>query len=53
MGIAVIQAKSVLQKSGIPGIAYVINPYTGCTHGCVYRGKMAAQASRRESSERL
>ena len=36
MGITQIQAKSILQKSGIPGVSYVINPYTGCTHGCVY-----------------
>jgi len=31
-----IEAKSVLQRSGIPGVAYVINPYTGCVHQCVY-----------------
>jgi DNA repair photolyase len=31
-----IEAKSVLQKSGIPGVDFVINPYTGCLHGCVY-----------------
>ncbi|MBN2086707.1 MAG: radical SAM protein [Anaerolineales bacterium] len=31
-----IQAKSILQKSGLPGADYVINPYTGCVHGCVY-----------------
>ncbi len=36
MAIRAIQVKSVLQKSGIPGAAYVINPYTGCVHGCVY-----------------
>lgn len=36
MAIQEIQAKSVLQKSGIPGAAYVINPYVGCVHGCVY-----------------
>src|SRR5512136_1067384 len=36
MGINPIQVKSILQKSGIPGVAYVINPYTGCVHGCVY-----------------
>lgn len=28
--------KSALVKSGIPGIAYAINPYGGCGHGCVY-----------------
>ncbi len=36
MAIHDIEAKSILQKSGIPGADYVINPYTGCTHGCVY-----------------
>ena len=36
MGVREVQAKSILQKSGLPGIDYVINPYTGCVHGCVY-----------------
>jgi DNA repair photolyase len=36
MAIHSIEAKSVLQKSGLPGTRYVINPYTGCVHGCVY-----------------
>lgn len=36
MAINEIQTRSILQKSGIPGISYVMNPYTGCTHGCVY-----------------
>ena len=36
MGINKVQAKSILQKTGISGFGYVINPYTGCTHGCVY-----------------
>jgi DNA repair photolyase len=36
MGINKIEAKSILNKSGIPGAGYAINPYTGCTHGCVY-----------------
>ncbi|MGA3175226.1 MAG: radical SAM protein [Syntrophorhabdales bacterium] len=31
-----IQAKSILTKSGIQGIAYCVNPYVGCSHGCVY-----------------
>jgi len=30
------EAKSVVTKSNIPGIDYVINPYTGCQHGCIY-----------------
>jgi DNA repair photolyase len=28
--------KSILNKSGIEGVEYAINPYIGCTHGCVY-----------------
>jgi DNA repair photolyase len=36
MPVKEIFAKAILQKSGIPGADYVINPYTGCTHGCVY-----------------
>jgi DNA repair photolyase len=30
------KARSVLSKSGISGIDYCINPYTGCSHGCRY-----------------
>ena len=29
-------AKTVLVKSRIPGVKYVINPYGGCSHGCAY-----------------
>jgi DNA repair photolyase len=36
MGVREIQAKGILQKSRLPGAKYVINPYTGCVHGCVY-----------------
>ena len=31
-----IVVKSILSKSGIPGAAYCINPYTGCSHACRY-----------------
>lgn len=31
-----IQAKLILVPCGIPGIDYVINPYTGCQFGCTY-----------------
>ena len=31
-----IVAKSALVRSRIPGVEYVINPYTGCEHGCKY-----------------
>jgi len=30
-----IKAKSILAKSGL-GVDYVINPYVGCMHGCIY-----------------
>lgn len=31
-----IVCRSILSKSGIPGVDYVVNPYVGCAHGCVY-----------------
>ncbi|MBI2557381.1 MAG: radical SAM protein [Planctomycetes bacterium] len=31
-----IKAKSILTKSGIPGVDYCVNPYVGCAHGCRY-----------------
>jgi len=30
------EAKIIITKSNIPSIDYVINPYTGCQHGCIY-----------------
>jgi len=36
MKIYLINAKSILTKSGLPESDYVINPYIGCMHGCVY-----------------
>lgn len=36
MKIREIKAKSIIVKSGLPGSDYVINPYIGCTHGCIY-----------------
>lgn len=30
------EAKNIITKSNIPSIDYVINPYTGCQHGCIY-----------------
>jgi len=36
MEINKVQAKSILNKTGIPGLGYAINPYVGCVHGCVY-----------------
>lgn len=31
-----IKASSIITKSNIPSIDYVINPYVGCTHACAY-----------------
>jgi len=31
-----IICKSLLNKSGIPGFDYTVNPYTGCLHACAY-----------------
>jgi len=31
-----VVCRSILTRSGIPGIDYTVNPYVGCTHGCVY-----------------
>ena len=31
-----IEAKTLIQRSKIPSIDYVINPYTGCVLGCAY-----------------
>lgn len=34
--INLIQAKSILTKSGLPGADWVVNPYNGCLYGCMY-----------------
>ncbi len=36
MKINLREAKNIITKSNIPSIDYVINPYTGCQHGCIY-----------------
>jgi DNA repair photolyase len=28
--------KTIINKSGIEGVDYAVNPYIGCTHGCTY-----------------
>jgi len=36
MRVSSVEAKSIITKSNIPGIDYVINPYIGCQHACIY-----------------
>ncbi len=36
MRIKEVEAKSVLTKSNLPDADFVINPYVGCSHACVY-----------------
>lgn len=36
MDITEISARTILTRSRIPGVDYVINPYLGCGHGCRY-----------------
>ncbi len=36
MNIREIHSRSILNRSGIPGIDYAINPYLGCAHKCQY-----------------
>lgn len=31
-----IQVKSIITKSNLPGVDFVINPYIGCQHACIY-----------------
>lgn len=31
-----VTCKTALNRTGIPGHRYCLNPYTGCLHGCVY-----------------
>ena len=48
MDITEVTTKTALVRSRIPGVEYVINPYTGCGHGCrycyaVFMGKYSKQ----------
>lgn len=31
-----IMVKNIISKSNLPAADYVINPYVGCSHGCIY-----------------
>ena len=36
MKVTEIRASSLISKSGLPGADFVINPYGGCSHACIY-----------------
>ncbi|MBI4154460.1 radical SAM protein [Candidatus Woesearchaeota archaeon] len=36
MKLNIINAKNIVTKSNLPDADYVINPYVGCQHGCIY-----------------
>jgi DNA repair photolyase len=36
MEIKEVKVKSIITKSGLPDSDFVINPYVGCMHGCLY-----------------
>jgi DNA repair photolyase len=36
MNIIEVQTKNVISKSKLPDADFVINPYVGCQHGCIY-----------------
>ena len=31
-----MRTKTALATSNLPGLEYALNPYRGCSHGCVY-----------------
>ncbi len=31
-----VSCKTALSQSGLPGLDYTLNPYTGCEHSCIY-----------------
>lgn len=31
-----VKARNIITKSNLPAADYVINPYTGCSHACIY-----------------
>jgi DNA repair photolyase len=36
MPVPAFPCRSALNRSGIPGVDWAVNPYVGCTHACVY-----------------
>lgn len=34
--VSFVKCSSALSRTGINGVDFVLNPYTGCEHGCVY-----------------
>lgn len=35
-GVVLARASSILGRSGVPGMSWALNPYTGCSFGCAY-----------------
>ncbi|ADV65091.1 SPL family radical SAM protein [Desulfurococcus mucosus] len=31
-----VRCETALSRSGLPGLDYALNPYTGCAHACIY-----------------
>jgi hypothetical protein len=34
--INIVYAKSVVNRTNLPGVDYSVNPYVGCEHACAY-----------------
>lgn len=44
MRVKEIEAKSIITKSGLPDSEFVINPYVGYMHACIYCSTQSASA---------
>lgn len=36
MQVTLKECRNAINRSGIPGVEYCLNPYTGCGHACIY-----------------
>jgi DNA repair photolyase len=41
MRVIEMEARSALVSSGLGGVDYVVNPYTGCRFGCAYCSRLS------------
>jgi len=46
-----IKAKSIISPSALPGVDFVVNPYAGCLHACVYCYARFMKRFMKESAE--